>query len=108
MTPRLCYPTDVPKGALIVRDKLTVADVAVWRDENGDPLVAICDANMRTILYPIGARIEIDENTPDRAERLAFANAIVVSHPGVRRDRPRRRIDTLADLVSWKPNRIEG
>lgn len=78
MAIRLCYPTDIPRGALLVSEDLIVADVAVWQHDEG-PIVAVCNAGMRTVLLEPAEQVEIDEDTPERRARLDFARSLVGS-----------------------------
>lgn len=75
MTPRPCYPMDVPRGARLVEHDGIIADVR-WRVEERRVALVLDDGRIVDDL-PYDVKVEIDEDKPERQTRLTFARTIL-------------------------------
>lgn len=109
---RLCYAMDMPRGVRIVRDSITIADKKVRDDPEGHEAARAAGRSGLTVYvtakedglertYDAHERLEIDEDTPDRQGRVAFARAVLSAAEA-------KDADLLAELADSTPGAVDG
>jgi hypothetical protein len=78
------YAMDMPRGARIVRDGIIIEDLKLLtegKSENEPAGVYVTGDDGCTRIYALHEILLIDEDTPQRRARLAFAQDILSNGP---------------------------